>query len=128
MLRALIGVLAVALGTVAVGAAASAVIGSAGPTRLEIEPPASVREAGGSELAQFNRGRDVVAQAGCLACHRIGRQGNQGPGENLTHIGTKMRAPAIARAILHPRPPMPAFTGLSKTRLHSVVLFLSLLR
>ena len=37
--------------------------------------------------AQYEAGKLVVAQSGCLACHKIGENGNGGPGPNLTDIG-----------------------------------------
>src|SRR5580692_6967096 len=53
----------------------------------EIVPvPPAVRGAGGRKLREFDTGMEVVAQSGCLACHRIGQQGNPGPGQDLTHI------------------------------------------
>src|SRR3954453_17558586 len=36
---------------------------------------------------QFEKGKDAVASSGCLACHKIGENGNGGPGPPLTHIG-----------------------------------------
>ena len=38
------------------------------------------RRAGRSGEEQFNAGREVAAQSGCLACHKIGDNGNDGPG------------------------------------------------
>ena len=35
-------------------------------------------------------GKLVVAQSGCLACHKIGENGNDGPGPDLTDIGDKL--------------------------------------
>src|SRR5271167_3731933 len=42
------------------------------PTAVDIPTPPAVKAAGGELLAQFNAGRLVVAQSGCLACHKIG--------------------------------------------------------
>ena len=33
---------------------------------------------------QYEAGKLVVAQSGCLACHKIGENGNDGPGPHLT--------------------------------------------
>jgi len=63
---------------------------SSGPTTITIPPPPSVVRAGGRQLAEFKQGRMVTAQSGCLACHRIGSDGNAGPGPVLTHIGSKL--------------------------------------
>ena len=32
---------------------------------------------------RYEQGKLVVAQSGCLACHKIGENGNGGPGPNL---------------------------------------------
>ena len=40
----------------------------------------AVAQAGGAVLAEYEEGRKVVAQSGCLACHKIGDNGNAGPG------------------------------------------------
>ena len=55
--------------------------------------PAAVVQAGGAQLAEYEAGKKVVAQSGCLACHKIGENGNAGPGPNLTHIGCAPAAP-----------------------------------
>jgi hypothetical protein len=96
-----------------------------GPAAITVAPPASVS---GEKLAQFDSGRAVVAQSGCLACHRIGEAGNVGPGPDLTQVGARLPPQAIERAIVHPTAPMPSFRGLPRDRLQAVVTFLSLLR
>jgi ubiquinol-cytochrome c reductase cytochrome b subunit/menaquinol-cytochrome c reductase cytochrome b/c subunit len=70
----------------------------------------------------------VLAQTGCLACHRLGENGNAGPGPDLTHIGSKRSAAAIERAIINPTAPMPSFRNLPKPKLRALVTFLALLR
>ena len=50
--------------------------------------------------AEYEPGKLVVAQSGCLACHKIGENGNDGPGPELTDIGEQAAAgrdPAHAR-------------------------------
>jgi hypothetical protein len=96
-----------------------------GPAAITVEPPSSVRS---ETAAQFDLGRTVAAQAGCLACHRIGEAGNAGPGSDLTHIGSKRSAAAIERAIISPTAPMPSFRHLPKAKLRALVTFLSMLR
>lgn len=87
--------------------------------------PPAVEEAGGGAVREFNAGMKVVAQSGCLACHRIGEQGNSGPGPDLTHIGSKLSAEQIEHAILDPTAPMPSFKSLPREKLAAVVEFLS---
>ena len=43
---------------------------------------------------QFEAGKQVAAQSGCLACHKFGENGNDGPGPELTEIGAKLPAQA----------------------------------
>jgi mono/diheme cytochrome c family protein len=87
--------------------------------------PPAVEDAGGRELSEFNAGMKVVAQTGCLACHRIGEQGNSGPGPDLTHVGSRLSAEQIEHAILDPTAPMPSFRNLPREKLAAVVEFLS---
>jgi hypothetical protein len=77
---------------------------------------------------EVEAGRLDVAQSGCLACHRIGDSGNRGPGENLTHIGSKLSEREIVHAIVDARAPMPSFTHLPAQKLHDTVRFLAALR
>jgi mono/diheme cytochrome c family protein len=95
---------------------------------LLIPAPASVVASGGERLAEFYRGRAVAAQSGCLACHRIGEDGNLGPGPDLTHIRSRLTGVQIAHARINPKAPMPSFRNLPKARFEALVEFLSLLR
>ena len=90
--------------------------------------PAVLRRAGGQELQEFEAGRKVLAQAGCLACHRIGDNGNTRPGPDLTYIGSTLSAERIEHALVDPTAPMPSFKNLAREKLTAVVEFLSLLR
>jgi len=99
-----------------------------GPAAITVEPPPTVVHGGGEKLSHFYLGRTVVAQSGCLACHRIGEAGNAGPGPDLTHVGSKLPPNAIERAIINPTAPMPSFRNLPKAKLKALVVFLSLLR
>jgi menaquinol-cytochrome c reductase cytochrome b/c subunit len=56
---------------------------------------------------QYEAGKLAVAQSGCLACHKIGENGNGGPGPNLTRIGDKLPRAAILRTLENPTAPMP---------------------
>jgi mono/diheme cytochrome c family protein len=91
-------------------------------------PPAFVRRAGGHEVSEYEAGKRVVAQSGCLACHRIGDGGNRGPGRNLTHVGSRLSGRQIAHALVDPQAPMPSFRHLPAQKLHDIVRFLALLR
>jgi mono/diheme cytochrome c family protein len=63
---------------------------------------------------QYQAGADVVAQEGCLACHKLGENGNAGPGPELTHIGARIPRSAILRSLQAGPGIMPAFTVCSK--------------
>ena len=49
--------------------------------------------------ADVEPGKEVAAQSGCLACHKIGENGNDGPGPELTQIGARLPRNAIARSL-----------------------------
>jgi len=78
--------------------------------------------------ANLEAGKLVVAQSGCLACHKIGENGNGGPGPELTDIGDKLLPGAILRTLENPTAPMPSFAGLPQEKKTALVAFLSSLR
>ena len=98
------------------------------PTAIEIATPPAVVQAGGTALAEYNAGKAVVAQSGCLACHKIGDNGNAGPGPDLTHIGARLPRQGIARTLVNPTAPMPSFANLPPQKFAAVVGFLSQLK
>jgi len=98
------------------------------PTALEIKVPSSVRAQGSAALAKFEAGRLAVAQSGCEACHDIAGNGNPGPGPELTHIGARIPATAIARTLDNPIAPMPSFRNLPAKKFEAIVYFLSQLK
>jgi menaquinol-cytochrome c reductase cytochrome b/c subunit len=98
------------------------------PTAVEMPTPAAVRQAGGRTLAQFEAGRAVVAQSGCLACHKLGDNGNNGPGPELTHVGARIPRQGIARTLVNPTAPMPSFKDLPPQKFNAAVEFLSQLK
>src|ERR671916_196982 len=58
---------------------------------------------------QFEPGKLVAAQSGCLACHKIAHNGNDGPGPDLTAIGDRLEPAAIRRTLENPTAPMPSY-------------------
>ena len=81
------------------------------------------------EVAEkYEPGKLVVAQSGCLACHKIGENGNGGPGPNLTDIASKLPRAAILRTLENPTAPMPSFAGLPEEKKIAMVDFLAQLR
>ncbi|PZS12847.1 MAG: cytochrome B [Solirubrobacterales bacterium] len=95
------------------------------PNSVDLKPPSNLSAA---QVATFRAGSLVVGESGCLACHVIGTNGNNGPGPPLTHIGSKLRPGAIASTLRNPTAPMPSFAGLatkSPQQFQDVVNFLA---
>jgi menaquinol-cytochrome c reductase cytochrome b/c subunit len=74
---------------------------------------------------QYKAGEEVVAQSGCGACHKIGTNGNNGPGPELTHIGARIPRAAIIRSLQSGPGIMPSYQGLSPKKLNDAADFLS---
>ena len=83
------------------------------PTEIEMKAPSDLK---GQQLAQFEKGKLVAAQSGCLACHKIGHNGNDGPGPELTEIGSKSPRESIARTLQNPTAPMPSYAALQRDK------------
>lgn len=75
--------------------------------------------------AQYEPGKLVAAQAGCLACHKIGHNGNDGPGPELTDIANKLPKAAILRTLENPTAPMPSYSDMDPERKQELVDFLA---
>jgi quinol-cytochrome oxidoreductase complex cytochrome b subunit len=87
------------------------------PTEIELEV-----------APQYEAGKAVAAQSGCLACHQFGHNGNDGPGPELTHIGSELPATAIERTLRNPPGIMPSYADLPPEKFNDLVEFLSSLR
>ncbi len=95
------------------------------PNQVSLPPPAGLTAA---QTATFKAGEIVVGESGCLGCHVIGDNGNNGPGPNLTNVGS-IRAPgAIAQTLKNPTPPMPSFANMPAKKFSNLVQFLSMLK
>jgi menaquinol-cytochrome c reductase cytochrome b/c subunit len=95
------------------------------PNSVDLKPPANLTA---SQKATFTAGELVVGQSGCLACHVIGDNGNNGPGPDLTKVGSILRPQGIASTLRNPTAPMPSFAGLAKQypqKFQNLVNFLS---
>ena len=100
------------------------------PTEIDMATPKAIAQQGPAVLAQYNAGKQVVAQSGCLACHKIGDNGGT-IGPDLTEIGDRVPAQAIARTLVNPTSPMPSFQRLETTqpqKFNNMVAFLSQLK
>jgi mono/diheme cytochrome c family protein len=77
---------------------------------------------------EYEAGKLVAAQSGCLACHQFEHNGNAGPGPELTEIGARLPAPAIARSLEIGPGIMPSYAGLKSAdpeKFKDLVLFLA---
>jgi menaquinol-cytochrome c reductase cytochrome b/c subunit len=98
------------------------------PNEIDMQPPPGLR---GAALTEWNRGKLVAAQSGCLACHKVGENGNDGPGPQLTEVGSVLPASAIAQTLRNPTAPMPSFQALAERhpeKFQALVSFLSQLK
>jgi menaquinol-cytochrome c reductase cytochrome b/c subunit len=73
-------------------------------------------------------GQTVANQSGCGACHKFGEAGNATLGPDLTHIGSKLPAPAIERTLRNPTAPMPSYASLPPEKFDALVEYLAALR
>jgi quinol---cytochrome c reductase cytochrome c subunit, bacillus type len=86
------------------------------PTQIDLKSP-----------AQYEPGKLVVAQSGCLACHKIGDNGGV-LGPNLTQIGARIPRNAILRSLKAGPGIMPSFQGLGEKKLNEVADYLAYLK
>jgi menaquinol-cytochrome c reductase cytochrome b/c subunit len=98
------------------------------PNQVDIQPPPSVMAGGADSIRTFEAGKQVVAQSGCLACHKIGENGNTGPGPDLSQIGGRLPRQAIARTLVNPTAPMPPYIDLPTEKRNNLVEFLAQLK
>jgi menaquinol-cytochrome c reductase cytochrome b/c subunit len=77
---------------------------------------------------QYEQGRLLTASAGCLACHQIGENGNDGPGPQLTDIGSQLPKAAIRRTLENPTAPMPSYAAMPEDQKTALVDFLAQLQ
>jgi menaquinol-cytochrome c reductase cytochrome b/c subunit len=95
------------------------------PNTVDMAPPATLTP---TQKQAWVAGEAVVGQSGCLACHVLGSNGNNGPGPPLTHIASTVPAAQIASTLRNPTPPMPSFRDLPPQKFQDLVSFLSYLQ
>jgi quinol---cytochrome c reductase cytochrome c subunit, bacillus type len=74
---------------------------------------------------RYEAGKEVVASSGCLACHKLGENGNDGEGPELTHIASRIPRAAILRSVEIGPGSMPSFRDLPPKKLNQLADFLS---
>lgn len=72
---------------------------------------------------QFEAGKLVAAQSGCLACHKIGENGGT-LGPPLTHVAKNLPEQGIAQTLRNPTAPMPSYARLPPEKFDALVKFL----
>jgi menaquinol-cytochrome c reductase cytochrome b/c subunit len=97
------------------------------PNQIDLATPPDVVAQGGETLRTFEAGRQVVAQSGCLACHKIAENGGT-LGPNLTEIGNRLAPQAIERTLINPTAPMPSYASMPPEKRDALVAFLSHLK
>ncbi len=97
------------------------------PNQIDLETPSAIVAAGGEQLRTFEAGRQVVAQSGCLACHKIAENGGT-IGPNLTNIGSRLARQAIDRTLINPTAPMPSYAEMPANKRAALVEFLAQLK
>lgn len=70
----------------------------------------------------------MAKSSGCLGCHRIGSEGNDGPGPDLTHVGSRLPRPLIEKALDSSPQPMPSYVGMPTDQRAALVDYLAKLR
>ncbi len=101
------------------------------PTRIDMETPERIIAQGPQAVEMYEAGKLVVAQVGCEACHKIGENGNDGPGPELTEIAARLPKQAIAQTLVNPTSPMPSFRSLKEkepAKFNAMVEFLGQLK
>ena len=77
---------------------------------------------------EYEAGKEVAAQSGCLACHLFEHNGNPGPGPELTQIGEQLPREAIARSLEVGPGIMPSYADLPPAKKQDLIDFLASLR
>jgi menaquinol-cytochrome c reductase cytochrome b/c subunit len=90
-------------------------LGATGGSPTEIEMEVAPR---------YEAGKEVVAGAGCLACHKIGENGGT-IGPELTHIAQRVPRAAIIRSVEIGPDIMPSYRDLPPKKLNQLADFLS---
>jgi mono/diheme cytochrome c family protein len=89
---------------------------------------AAIQAAGGATMVKWDTGRKLVAQNSCGGCHKIGENGNDGPGPPLTEIGDRLKEGAIRETLINPTRPMPSFANLGAANIDKMAFFLASLK
>jgi mono/diheme cytochrome c family protein len=87
--------------------------------------PPSILNCVSASAKSEDAGKVVLGQTGCLACHRLGGAGNNGPGGELTSIGRELSQAQIRQAVINPTAPMPSYRSLPAKQLNARISYLA---
>jgi mono/diheme cytochrome c family protein len=74
-------------------------------------------------------GGELASSNGCLACHRVGDEGNAEPGSDLSTVGARRSTAEIRSALTQPPAGMPSYEGrLSAGEVDALTTYLAGLR
>ncbi len=73
---------------------------------------------------KYEKGKLAVEQAGCLACHRFGENGNS-VGPDFDKVSAKFDSAAILRTMENPIPPMPSFDKITLEKRREIAEFVA---
>ena len=74
---------------------------------------------------ELESGKEVFAQSGCGACHKIGENGNDTLGPELTEIGRRLPAEGIQRSLEVGPGSMPSYEDLPQKKKDDLTAFLA---
>ncbi|MEH3054591.1 MAG: c-type cytochrome [Patulibacter minatonensis] len=98
------------------------------PTEITLAPSANIVNGPDKQKAElYLKGREELPSLGCLACHKLGENGNHGPGPELTHIADRLPEAGIAQTLRNPSAPMPSYKTLDPEKLKAVTTYLGAL-
>jgi mono/diheme cytochrome c family protein len=126
-----LAIVVAALALVGCGGASSGSTTSTGVTQQPGPSPSAAANAGPPSIIHVNLppgdrgGKLVVAQSGCLACHRIDHTGDGRLGPHLTHIGATMSRRSILRTLKAGPGIMPSFQNLGQEKLNRAASYLA---
>ncbi len=107
--------------------AIAGVNGGSGPTAAQLagDTASGTKPDIPKDTMDLIKGRQVAAQTGCLACHKIGENGNAGPGPTLTEIGARIPRASILRSLKAGPGIMPSFSSLPPEKIKALADYLA---
>jgi mono/diheme cytochrome c family protein len=72
-----------------------------------------------------SRGARLLAENGCLACHALGGQGEDGPGPALDGLGASRSREQLRAALVDSPGSMPSYEGMPEADLEALLDYLA---